>query len=134
MNRLTAMERIKIEPSKVVKQQPKGNKKQIWSRVERTGKEKKRSCIFTSNITNARSSKDADELTGRAPIVADGNDIGQSTMVLIHHFAEDVDKTVRGTAAGEDDHLPRRSGGHISQRGRLLCYWELKLPSSGGCI
>ena len=61
----------------------------------------------TSNIPNARTAKDADELTCGAPIVRYGYHIGQRAIIVFNDLVEDINEVVGCRASAEANHSSR---------------------------
>ena len=62
--------------------------------------------VHTSDIPNAGTAKDTDDLAGRTTIVTDGDDIGQGAIVLLDDLVEDIDQAVGCRATTEHDDFP----------------------------
>lgn len=62
-------------------------------------------CTHTSYISDPWPTKHSNELTGRASIVTDGDDIGQGTVVVLYDLIEDVHQAIGSGTTAEDHDL-----------------------------
>ena len=67
----------------------------------------------TSDVTDPRTTKDANELARGASIVTDGDHIAQCTGIVVNNLVKHIDQTIGSTAAGEDHDLASWSRSHV---------------------